>query len=466
MKKRGKIFLLDDDEVIVGMLARILKKEGYEVRSETSASDAVNKIASWSPDVLMLDISLPERNGIEILRDLKERSPSIAVVMLTADDTAETAIKAMKLGASDYQTKPFNVEELKIVLSNLVERERLREEVDYLRKSCFLYEERDIIGNSPSIRELKAKAEKIARAGVLTVLITGESGTGKELVAHLLHRISHSANVAENGRSFVPFVTVNCTALPESLLESELFGYEKGAFTDAKTDKKGVFELAGGGSILLDEIGDMRPDLQTKLLRVLEERTFRRLGGKENLSVDATVIATTNRDLSDAVETGRFRMDLFYRLSAFSLHVPSLRERKEDIPVLADYFLSLFATRYNNKNLKGISPEAERHLTSYHWPGNVRELRNVIERIVVLESADMIMPEHLPKEIFKQQQPRERRARGGFVLPEKGLSFEELEKDLISQALEKAGNNKTEAAKLLKISYDSLRYQIKKYGLQ
>lgn len=468
MKKKGKIFILDDDEVIVTMLSKVLKKEGYEVRSETSASDAVNKIASWAPDVLILDISLPERSGIDILRDLKERSPAIAVVMLTADDTAETAIKAMKLGAVDYQLKPINIEELKIVLGNLVAHGRLREEVDYLRKACFLYEDQEIVGNSPSVKELKAKAEKVAQAGVNTVLITGESGTGKELVALLIHRLSNPPHEGDGRRFYAPFVTVNCTALPESLLESELFGYEKGAFTDAKTDKKGVFELAGNGSILLDEIGDMRLDLQSKLLRVLEERTFRRLGGKENLPVDAIVIATTNRDLSEAVETGKFRMDLFYRLSAFSLHVPTLSERKEDIPLLANYFLTLFASRYNRKSLESISPEAERLLSAYHWPGNVRELKNVIERIVVLESDDLILPEHLPKEIYKQPppRPRERRARGGFVLPKEGLSLDGLEKDLISQALERAGNNKTEAAKLLGISYDSLRYQVKKYGLK
>ncbi len=466
MRKRGKVFLLDDDELIVGMLSRVLKKEGYEVRSATSGSDAVNNIASWAPDVLMLDITLPERNGIDILRELKERSPEVEVVMLTADDTAETAIKAMKLGAADYQTKPFNVDEVKIVIDSLVEKERLKQEVDYLRKSCNFYEEQDLIGNSSAIKELKAKAEKIARAKVPTVLVTGESGTGKELVARHIHHVSNPTPADnEEGRFYAPFVAVNCTALPESLLESELFGYEKGAFTDAKTDKKGVFELAGSGSILLDEIGDMKQNLQAKLLRILEERSYRRLGGKENLPVNATVIATTNRDLSEAVEAGEFRMDLFYRLTAFSLHIPTLRERGEDIPLLANYFLSLFASRYNKKNLQGFSPEAERLLTAYHWPGNVRELKNVIERIVVLESGDLVLPEHLPREISEQPTPRERRARGGFILPDEGLSLENLERDLIRQALERANNNKTVAAKLLNISYDSLRYQIKKHGL-
>jgi DNA-binding NtrC family response regulator len=468
MRKRGKVFLLDDDELIVGMLGRVLKKEGYEVRTETSAEDAVEKIASWSPDVLMLDITLPERNGIDILMELKGRSPEIEIVMLTADDTAETAIKAMKLGAADYQTKPFNIEEVKIVIDNLVEKERLKQEVDYLRKSCVMYEEQDLIGNSPAIKELKAKAEKIARAGVPTVLVTGESGTGKELVARYIHRITHPAPAdGGEGRLYAPFVAVNCTALPESLLESELFGYEKGAFTDAKTDKKGVFEVAGSGSILLDEIGDMKPSLQTKLLRILEERSYRRLGGRENLPVNATVIATTNRDLSEAVEAGEFRMDLYYRLTAFSLHIPSLRERKDDIPLLANYFLSLFASRYNKKSLQGFSPEAERLLTAYDWPGNVRELKNIIERVVVLESGDLVLPDHLPGEIYSEQAgPRERKKENGFVLPEEGLSLETLEKDLIRQALERANNNKTVAAKLLNVSYDSLRYQIKKHGLK
>jgi DNA-binding NtrC family response regulator len=452
------------------MLTRALKGEGYDVRGETSVQDAVKKIISWSPDVVMLDISLPERSGIDILQELKDKDSGIEVVMLTADDTAETAIRAMKLGAADYQTKPFNIEEVKIVIRNILEKERLKKEVDYLRKVSSEYlTKKDIIGESNLIKELKSKAEKMAQARVTTILITGESGTGKELLARHIHHLSgyiHSLTEGEDAQSYAPFIGINCTALPETLLESELFGYEKGAFTDAKTDKKGVFELAGGGTILLDEIGDMKPNLQTKLLRVLEERTIRRIGGKEDLPVDATVIATTNRDLAEAVERGEFRMDLYYRLNTFSLHIPPLRDRKEDIRQLADYFLTSFALRYNKKMMKGFSPEARELLLSYDWPGNVREMKNVIERIVVLESAEEILPEHLPKEIIDQKKVALQGTKEKFVLPEDGLSLDDLERDLIMQALERANNNKTVAAKLLNISYDSLRYQIKKFGLQ
>lgn len=469
MRGKGRVFLVDDDELIVSMLSRALKNGGYEVRQETRAHDVVKKIGSWSPDVVMLDINLPERSGIEILHELKSKETAAEVVMLTADDTAETAIKAMKLGAADYLTKPFNLEEVMIVIKNIMEKERLKEEVKYLRKISSEYIEKDIIGESPQMRELKAKAEKIAQAGVSTILITGESGTGKELLARYIHRVSghvHGQVEGVDSAGYAPFIGINCTAVPETLLESELFGYEKGAFTDAKTDKKGVFELAAGGTILLDEIGDMKPNLQTKLLRVLEERTFRRVGGREDIPVDATVMVTTNMNLQEGVEQGEFRMDLFYRLNTFSLHIVPLRERKQDIPLLADHFLQSFAARYNKKMLKGFSPEAEELLVSCRWPGNVRELKNVIERIVVLESVETILPEHLPKEITEGSKTSAPGGNDKFVLPEEGISLEDLERDLIVQALDRARNNKTVAAKLLNISYDSLRYQIKKFGLQ
>jgi DNA-binding NtrC family response regulator len=464
MKVPAKVFLLDDDELIVSMLSKVLRNEGYEVRSATIARDVLGKIASWSPAVVMLDIRLPDRNGIEVLEDIVKMGMDTQVVMLTADDTAETAVKAMKLGAADYLTKPFNVDEVKIVLRNIIEKGKLKQEVDYLRKVNSELFEKSITGESTAIRELQSKVEKMAEASVSTILITGESGTGKELFARHAHRLLHSGA----GQRFAPFIRVNCAALPESLLESELFGYVKGAFTDAKSDKKGLFELAQGGSILLDEIGDMKHNLQSKLLRVLEERTVRRVGGSEEIPIDAAVIVTTNRVLADMVEHGEFRMDLFYRLNAFSLHIPPLRERREDVPVLAGYFLSYFAAKYNKKAIKGFTPEAEKLLVSHAWPGNVRELRNVIERIVVLEGGDTILPEHLPKEIstkdaFASSKSAEATA---FILPEGGISLDDVEKNLIVQALERARNNKTQAAKLLQISYDTLRYQVKKFGLE
>jgi DNA-binding NtrC family response regulator len=463
MKRRGKVFLVDDDALIVSMLSRALKNEGYEIRGETAQFNAIaDAIGSWSPDVVFLDLKLPGTSGVDILQEIKARGLGAQVIMLTSDDSLETAVKCMKLGAVDYLTKPFNIDEVKIVVANFIEKESLKLEVNYLRKVYEEVFEKEIIGVSGALMELKTKIERIARSRVPSILVTGESGTGKELVARCLHRAMNQA--AEGG--YAPFIAVNCSALPESLLESELFGYEKGAFTDAKSDKKGIFELANGGTMLLDEIGEMKLDLQSKLLRVLEERTVRRIGGQGELPIDVTVIATTNRDLAEGVEQGDFRKDLFYRLNTFALHVPPLRERKEDIPLLTRYFLVRFAERYKNKTLRGISREAENLLSAYSWPGNVRELKNVIERIVVLESGEMILPEHLPKEIFHLPEVKSGTPDKRYILPDGGVSLDDLEKDLIVQALERAKQNKTLAARLLNISYDSLRYQIKKLGLE
>ena len=458
MKRKGKIFLVDDDDLIVSMLERALKKEGYEVHSDDGTDDVIRKIGSWAPDIVILDINLPGRSGIDLLQEVKASLES-EVVMLTADDTAETAVKAMKHGAADYFTKPFNMDEVKIVLSNIMEKIRLRHEVDYLRKVNQELFGNEIIGNSKAMHEIQAKARKLIDSHVPTILVTGESGTGKELLARYMHRQMHG------DEAYTPFIRVNCAALPETLLESELFGYEKGAFTDAKADKKGLFELADRGSILLDEIGEMKTSLQSKLLRVMEERTVRRIGGKDELPIDVVVIATTNRDLQEAVDKGDFRLDLFYRLNAFSLHILPLRERKDDIPLLARHFLDRLSSKYNKTAISGLSQEAERLMVSYRWPGNIREMRNVIERLVVLESAQIIMPDNLPKEITRQMNG-EVRVPCEFVLPEQGLNLDDLEKQLIMQALAKAGGNKTLAAKLLGLSYDSLRYQIKKFNLE
>lgn len=463
MKGKGKIFLIDDEELIVSMLSRALKSEGYEVSSESNSFEALaEKIAAWSADVVLLDMRLPGTSGLEILEEIKKQKAETEVVMVTADNNVESAIKSMKLGAADYLIKPFNIEEVKIVVRNIIERKSLRQEVNYLRRFYSEAFDREIVGDSQTMKELKSKVERIALSGVSMILITGESGTGKELVARHIHGM-----VNDSTKGCAPFIAINCTALPETLLESELFGYEKGAFTDAKTDKKGIFELASGGTILLDEIGDMKPDLQGKLLRVLEERTIRRIGGHKEIPIEVTVVATTNKNLAEAVEKGDFRMDLFYRLNVFSLIVPPLRKRKEDIPVLSKYFLARFCEKYRNRTIKSFSSGAEQHMMSYSWPGNVRELKNVVERIVVMENIENIMSEHLPMEIarpgngFQASTPQWK-----FVLPENGISLDDLEKDLILQSLEKAHNNKTLAAKLLNISYDSLRYQIKKFGLE
>ena len=462
MKNKQRIYLVDDDELIISMLSRVLKNGGYEVRTANTADGIVSKIKSWSPAVVLLDIRIADKSGIDVLKDIVDQAITTQVVMLTADDTAETAVKAMKLGAADYLTKPFNVDEVTIVLNNIIEKGTLKKEVDYLRKVQSEVIEKEIIGRSAEVQEIKSKIEMMGDAAISNILITGESGTGKELFARYAHRM-----IRDEGRSgFSPFIKLNCAALPETLMESELFGYEKGSFTDARSDKKGLFEMAEGGSILLDEIGEMKLSLQGKLLRVLEERTVRPIGGSEEIPIDVTVIATTNRNLKDAVEKGEFRMDLFYRLNTFYLLVPPLRDRKDDIPLLARHYLSQFATRFKKKTVKSLVPETEELLKSYPWPGNIRELRNLVERLVVLESAEVILPEHLPNWLMGPSSAIRHAPDGKFTLPENGISLDELEKDLILQALERTKNNKAQAAKLLKISYDTLRYQVKKFGLE
>jgi DNA-binding NtrC family response regulator len=462
MRTKGKVFLLDDDELIVTMLSRALRGDGYEVHAETDPEGVVDKVRSFRPDVTMLDIHLPGRNGIDILGEILKEGIPTQVVMLTSDDTAETAVRAMKVGATDYLTKPFNLDEVKIVLGQIIERANLRQEVEYLRKAHPDLAHREIVGKTSLMHKLRTRCEKLADSEVPIVLITGESGTGKEIFARAIHERMHRSAPA----GFAPFIGINCAALPEQLIESELFGHEKGAFTDAKTEKKGVFEQAYGGSILLDEIGEMRTDLQSKLLRVLEEKKIRRVGGKEDIPFDATVFATTNRNLEAAVENGEFRVDLYYRLNAFSIQLPPLRERQEDIPLLARHFLEEFSRKYKKSRVKDFSPEAIKRLAAYRWPGNCRELRNVIERIVVLETDEIVLPEHLPVEILQAGAQPGEKAGGGLTFPDAGLSLEEVEKTLIRQALEKAGNNKTVAAKLLGMTYDSLRYQVKKFGLE
>jgi len=463
MKPTGKIFLIDDEEFLVSMLARSLRTAGYETRVETSTEGVLDKIESWYPDLILLDINMPGKNGITILQEILERGMDTQVVMLTADTSATMAIKAMKIGAVDYLTKPFKTDEVKIVVQNLLEQGRLKDEVEYLRRGRSQSQEYGIVVESSDVQEMMDIVEKLAEAKVKTILITGESGTGKELMARHIHTLSH----CDPANCSTPFVTVNCTALPGHLFESELFGYVKGAFTDAKTDRKGLFELADGGSILLDEIGDMQEGLQAKLLRVLEERKIRRVGGKADLPINVTVIATTNRNLHQAVEEGSFRKDLFYRLNTFQLILPPLRERKSSIPALANHFLSLFSTKYNKTAIKAFSPEAEKILCAYDWPGNVRELKNVVERIVVLEQAQIIQPENLPFGLDKNQRPIADRTTtdGKYILPDEGIDFTEFEKDLYIQALVKANHNMSKAAKLLDISYDSFRNHAKKYRL-
>ncbi len=461
MKRSPKVFLLDDDELIVSMLSRALKSAGFEVQADTDPNGWMGKITTFAPDVLLLDIRMPGHDGLDILGQIRERQLDIQVVMLTSDDTAETAVKAMKLGAADYLTKPFNKEEVKIVINNVIEKQQLQKEVHFLRRAYASMVDRELVGQSEPIKQLLSQVERMAKAQVTNILITGESGVGKEVLARYLHHLMFESDSSEHA----PFVSVNCAAMPETLLESELFGYEKGSFTDAKAEKQGLFEQAAGGSILLDEIGEMKLELQSKLLRVLEGRTIRRIGGKGEVPINITVIATTNKNLSEAVKAGEFRKDLFFRLSAFYLHIVPLRERREDIPLLARHYLEHFCTKYNNKTIKGFSPEAEDILMASTWPGNVRELKNMVERIVVLENSEVIQAHQIPRWIHSDAMFTESIPATGFMLPEEGIDLENLEKSLVVQALAKAQNNKALAAKLLNISYDSLRYQVKKFGL-
>ncbi|MFO7812808.1 MAG: sigma-54 dependent transcriptional regulator [Pelovirga sp.] len=464
MNKKGRILLLDDDELIVSMLARLLAKEGYVTHTLHSSENAIEKIISWQPDLVLLDIDLREEiTGLDLLRELKEEGAEFPIVMLTSDDSRDAAIKALRYGAADYRNKPFNIEEIKIIIAQLLVNARLRDEVAYLKQSVSDTQIKNFIGESPAILSLLDNARKIARAGVSSVLITGKSGTGKEVLARQIHqwRFADKADIGN-----IPFIAINCTALPENLIEGELFGHVKGAFTDAKSDKKGVFELADGGTLLLDEIGDMRPDLQGKLLRVLEERTVRRVGGKVDLSIDINIIACTNRDLKKQINEGVFREDLFYRLNSFAIDLPPLKERGNDVLLLTQFFLNNFAVKYNKKPIRSISPEARDLLTIYDWPGNVRELRNLIERCVVMEDTDVLTAEHLPTHVNGQHTgPVERRKIFQLILPDEGIALEKVEREFLQQALKRTNNNMTRAAKLLDMTYDAFRYQIKKHQL-
>jgi DNA-binding NtrC family response regulator len=465
MSPSARIFLLDDDDLIVAMLTRALRGEGHTVQGRSDPAGAVDAIRAFAPDLVLLDVKLPGTSGLDLLTQLSEQPSGAQVVMLSSDASAESAVRAMKMGAVDYLTKPFDLEEVKLVVASILEKGRLQREVEYLRRiSGAELARREIIGSSEAVRALRDGAEKLAHAAVNMVLITGENGTGKELVARYIHQLMHP----NGGARMAPFIGINCAAIPETLIESELFGHEKGAFTDAHAEKKGVFELAAGGTILLDEIGEMRWELQAKLLRVLEERAVRRVGGRHDIPLTATVFATTNRDLEAAMEKGAFRVDLFYRLATFSLHLTPLRERREDLLPLARHFLASFAAKYGRQLVTDFSPEAERLLLAYPWPGNVRELRNVMERIVVLGSGGLVLQEHLPKELLRMRgeaPPMPAPLPGTMVLPEGGLSLDALERDLIEQALHRAGGNKALAAKLLGMTYDSLRYQARKLGL-
>lgn len=445
-----KILIIDDEEHMCWALEKAMRQEGYQTRVAYRGPDGLKIIQEEDPSLVILDLKMPEMDGLEVLKHAREINPRLPVIMLTAHGTIETAIEAMKMGAVDYITKPFDLDELKLVIKQNLMVCQLETEVSFLR-SELTKKYKNMVGKSESFQEIIHLIERVSQTNV-NVLITGESGTGKEVAAVAIHQNSPR----KNG----PFVPVNCAALPEQLLESELFGHEKGAFTGAYSRKIGRFELADNGTIFLDEIGEIPLNMQVKLLRVLQEKSFERVGGTETLTVNVRVIAATNRQLEEAIKEGKFREDLYYRLNVVPIHMPPLRERHEDIPLLAEHFLQKLKPTYGAKR---ISPAALELLQRYNWPGNIRELQNIIERAVIICRGDEILPEHLPNEIRGTQAESE----SGIVInfPDKGVSLEEVEKHLLIKALEKSKGNQSKAAELLGITRSAFIYRSQKYGI-
>ncbi len=455
-----KILVVDDEKLIRWTLEQHLVKEGYEVASADSAEKGLELINEDPPDLVLLDNRLPEMTGLELLEKLNVQERGIMVIMITAYGMVETAVKAMKHGAYDYISKPFNLEELTFVIKKALEAGSLRTQVKQLRQE-FSSKVDTIIGESDEMMKVKNLIRKIAKSDATTVLIQGESGTGKELVAKALHYSS--------ARADQPFMAINCAALPVTLLESELMGHEKGAFTDAKTSKKGLFELADGGTVFLDEIGDMDMSMQAKLLRMLEEKTFKRVGGVKDIKVNVRLVSATNQELLKAMREGGFRKDLYYRLQVVPIYLPPLRDRGQDILVLARHFIEYF-NKECHKNVLGISKEAEQILLSHHWPGNVRELKNVIERAMILDIDSEILPEHLSPDILEGRPATAASSLTpvsleGLVIPDSGLSIEDVENALVHKALDMAGGNQTRAAQLLKMPRDAFRRRMKRFGI-
>jgi two-component system, NtrC family, response regulator AtoC len=450
-----RVLVVDDEESIRVMLRAMLRKRGYEVAIASSGREALEEMDREVPDICIVDVRMPQMSGIDLIGEMRERGYESVVVVMSAYGSLESAVEAMKAGAYDYITKPFKSDEVALTLLKIEEREQLRRENVKLRKQL----EKDskfegIIAQSQVMDEIFRTVTKVA-AYKSTVLITGESGTGKELIARAIH--------TKSPRVLEPFVAVNCGAIPETLLESELFGHKRGAFTDATFDKKGLFEEADGGSLFLDEIGELPLSLQVKLLRALQEETIRRLGDTKDTRVNVRIIAATVRDLTDDVKTGRFREDLFYRINVLPLRLPPLRERREDIPLLIDHFIKRNNVRLGT-DVKGVSPDARKLLLDYSWHGNVRELENAIERAMVLAEESTLRLEDLPIRITESRDPIRRILTSGELSIKKTTRY--LEEELIRRALKKKGGNRTNAAKILEISHRALLYKIKEYGLK
>ena len=443
------VLVVDDEQLIRWSLAERMRAEGYDVVEAATGQEALDR-AREGVDLVLLDYKLPDLDGVTVLRRLRELDPDALVILLTAYASVETAVEAMKEGAFHFANKPFDLEDVAFLVARALETTQLRREVRRLRATqAQPYSVDRIVGESQAMQSLRTLLTKVAVSPASTVLLTGESGTGKDLAAKVLHFNSDRANR--------PFMNITCSALTETLLESELFGHERGAFTDARQQKRGLFESADGGTVFLDEIGEMVPGMQAKLLRVLEEKSFKRVGGSQDIKVDVRVIAASNRDLEKEVKAGRFRQDLFYRLNVLPVSLPPLRQHLEDVPALVAFYVDQFNREFR-KSVKGVPPSALKLLQGYGWPGNIRELRNAVERAMLLVNGAWLEPHDFP-------------LTGGaattvaYELPAHGVDLEALEQSLVIQALERSHGNQTKAAALLGMNRDQLRYRIEKYGL-
>ncbi len=453
MKDKESVLVVDDDPAHRTMLRTLLTGWGYTIFEADDGSTAIEKAHDQAFDLILMDIRMIKVSGIEALHEIKAFNPSIPIIIMTAYSSVENAVEALKSGAYDYLTKPLDFDELRLAMERAMDHRQLKEENRLLRESLGSHFDRqNIIGRSPAMVTLLETVAQVASSEA-TVLIMGDSGTGKEMIAGAIHYNSP--------RKEGPFVKINCAAITETLLESELFGHEKGAFTGAHRKKEGRFRLAHGGSIFLDEISEMSLSMQVKLLRVLQEREITRVGGEEVIHVDVRVIAATNKDLLEEIQTGRFREDLFYRLNVVTLHVPALKDRKEDIPLLAQHFLTTFCEK-NKKEMKGITPQAMDRMLKHDWPGNVRELMNAIERGVVLSTSEYLDEKELP--FLPKDATSGDQARSEAAIPA-DLPLEEVEKASILKTLELAGGNKSEASRRLGITRRTLHKKLKKYGV-
>ncbi|MBP1622124.1 MAG: two component, sigma54 specific, transcriptional regulator, Fis family [Acidobacteria bacterium] len=455
------ILVVDDERLVRWALQQKLEQWGYHVSLAEDGAAALSRIQLDNPDLITLDVKLPDMTGIDVLAELRERNIQIPVIVITAFGIVDDAVRSLKLGAYDFIEKPINFEKLENAIRNAMETKRLRTEVartQEIQRSEFSVDR--IVGVSAYVRDIRELIRKVAASEASTILVLGESGTGKDLVAHAIHY--------ESLRRDRPFYAINCAAIPETLIESELFGHEKGAFTDARTQKKGMFEIADGGTLFMDEISEMTLSMQAKLLRVLEGQPFRRVGGVKNLSVDVRVIVASNRNLEEQVRASKFRQDLYFRLAIIPMHLRPLREHKEDIPALLSHFIQHYNKKFR-KNIQGFTREADELLMNYDWPGNIRELKNAIERVMILAEGTRVGARHLPIRISEGGKmpiaAGEGIANGDIQLPAGGLVLYRVEKDLIRQALEQARGNKSTAARLLHITRDTLRYKVKKYKL-